>query len=96
MEYRSADAHAGTANALAGLRAAKQVLLDQLRLGRAGMFQAMIRSHVDRLRADNVLTASQADGWWHDRQRQAADGHFLAGAVIFVVAGTRPDGRAGR
>ena len=59
-------------------------------LGEPAMFQAMIRSHVDRLRADNVLTASQAGDWWHALQRQVADGHFLAGAVIFVVAATRP------
>ena len=57
------------------------------------MFQAMLRSHVDRLCADNVLTASQADNWWHALKRQTADGHFLAGAVIFVVAATRPDGQ---
>jgi len=54
------------------------------------MFQAMLRSHVDRLCADNVLTASQADDWWQALQRQQADGHFLVGAVIFVVAATRP------
>jgi ubiquinone/menaquinone biosynthesis C-methylase UbiE len=64
-------------------------------LGEPAMFQAMVRSHVERLRADNVLTASQADDWWHALQRQAADGHFLAGAVIFVVAATRPDGWIG-
>ena len=38
-------------------------------LGEPAMFQAMIRSHVDRLRADNVLTASQADDWWHALQQ---------------------------
>ena len=65
-------------------------------LGEPGMFQAMIRSHVDRLCADNVLTASQASDWWQALERQAADGHFLVGAVIFVVAGTRPDGPTGR
>src|SRR5215469_9407548 len=65
-------------------------------LGEPAMFQAMIGSHVDRLRAGNVLTASQASDWWHALQRQAADGHFLAGAVIFVVAATRPDDRTGR
>ena len=62
-------------------------------LGEPAMFQAMLRSHVERLRAGNVLTARQASGWWHALERQAADGHFLAGAVIFVVAATRPDGR---
>ena len=62
-------------------------------LGEPGMFQAMIRSHVDRLCADNVLTASQASDWWQALERQAADGHFLVGAVIFVVAATRPVGR---
>jgi ubiquinone/menaquinone biosynthesis C-methylase UbiE len=62
-------------------------------LGEPAMFQAMLRSHVDRLCADNVLTASQADNWWHALERQTADGHFLAGAVIFVVAATRPDGQ---
>jgi hypothetical protein len=51
--------------------------------------------HVNRLCADNVLTAAQADDWWHTLEQQAADGHFLAGAVIFVVAATRPDGRTG-
>jgi ubiquinone/menaquinone biosynthesis C-methylase UbiE len=65
-------------------------------LGEPGMFQAMIRSHVDRLCVDNVLTASQASDWWQALERQAADGHFLAGAVIFVVAATRPDGPTGR
>src|SRR5215467_13189020 len=65
-------------------------------LGEPAMFQAMLRSHVERLCADNVLTASQASGWWHALERQAADGNFLAGAVIFVVAATRPDGRTGR
>jgi len=59
-------------------------------LGEPGMFQAMLRSHVERLCADNVLTASQASDWWHALDRQVADGHFLAGAVIFVVAATRP------
>ena len=33
--------------------------------------------------------------WWQALERQTADGHFLAGAVIFVVAATRPDGRTG-
>ena len=28
--------------------------------------------------------------WWQALQRQQADGHFLVGAVIFVVAATRP------
>jgi ubiquinone/menaquinone biosynthesis C-methylase UbiE len=64
-------------------------------LGEPAMFQAMVRSHVNRLCADNVLTASQAASWWHALERQAADGHFLVGAVIFVVAATRPDGRTG-
>jgi len=50
----------------------------------------MVRSHLGRLCADNVLTASQADDWWQALQRQQADGHFLVGAVIFVVAATRP------
>jgi hypothetical protein len=64
-------------------------------LGEAAMFHAMLRPHVDRLCADNVLTAAQAGDWWHALEQQAADGHFLAGAVIFVVAATRPDGRTG-
>ena len=62
-------------------------------LGEPAMFQAMLRSHVDRLCTGNVLTASQARNWWHALQQQQADGHFLAGAVIFVVAATRPVGR---
>jgi ubiquinone/menaquinone biosynthesis C-methylase UbiE len=67
----------------------------EVNLGEAAMFHAMLRPHVDRLCADNVLTAAQAGDWWHALEQQAADGHFLAGAVIFVVGATRPDGRTG-
>ena len=93
-----------TANALAGRqlpRLFRQAGLTDVsvrpvvNLGEAAMFHSMLRPHVDRLCADNVLTAAQAGDWWHALEQQAADGHFLAGAVIFVVAATRPDGRTG-
>ena len=59
-------------------------------LAEAEFFQGLLRSHVDQLCADNVLTDGRADDWWRVLAEQAADGHFLGGAVIFVVAATRP------
>lgn len=54
------------------------------------LLRALLGSHVDRLTAGNVLTASQADQWWGFLEHRAAGGDVLGGAVVFVTAATRP------
>jgi ubiquinone/menaquinone biosynthesis C-methylase UbiE len=59
-------------------------------LSGAGFWEGLFRSHVRRLREDNVLTGAQAEQWWRGIAQREADGDFLGGAVIFAVAATRP------
>ena len=59
-------------------------------LGGLAVLRALLGSHVDRLCADNVLTATQAGQWWGALEQRAADGDVLGGSVIFVAAATRP------
>ena len=57
---------------------------------RLDFFQMMFAGHVNRLCTDGVLARSQADRWWTELADAAGNGDFLAGALFFLVAATRP------
>jgi len=59
-------------------------------LGPLEMVRALLDPAVTRLCDERVLTAEQVSGWWAALTRQAGEGNFLGGAIVFVVTGTRP------
>ena len=53
-------------------------------------FRAVIGDHVARLQDQGILTSQRASQWWAELDAWAQAGDFLAGAVVFVAAATRP------
>ena len=59
-------------------------------LGSPQFFRAILHDHVARLPDKGVLTSQRACQWWAELDAWAQAGDFLGGAVVFVVAASRP------